>query len=281
VALFVVQHLLQEATHKLHSVSDTPRLDAELLLAAALGVERQALLLQAGRLHPSPVQLRVFAAYLARRQAHEPVAYILEAQEFWSLPLRVTPAVLIPRADSETLIEAALAYFKACGSAPRTILDLGSGSGALLLAALTEWPHAQGLGVDASLAALAIARENAEKLALASRAQFQQGDWGAGLAAKYDLILCNPPYVEISAALAKNVQDYEPHSALYAGAEGMDDYHRIIPQLPQLLAPQGIACVEIGWQQAEAVSALGAAHGLHSTLHQDLAGHSRCVCFQV
>lgn len=245
------------------------RFDAEVLLAATLGVERGTLLLAPDRAF---VPDR-FDAQVARRAAGEPVAYITGHREFWSLDLLVTPAVLIPRPDSETLIEAALAS----GITPATIIDLGTGSGALLLAALAEWPAATGLGIDASPAALAVAAQNAERLGLAGRTVFRVGDWGQGLTQQFDLILCNPPYVEDKAELAPDVRDHEPASALFAGADGLDDYRRLIPQLPGLLAPGGVAVVEIGWTQAAAVLALAAGSGLAGEVRRDLGGRDRCV----
>lgn len=262
---------LNDATAQLAEISDTPRLDAELLMALAIGVTREALLLEGleGNVPPS------FASFLARRMAHEPLAYILGVKDFWSFELQVSPAVLIPRPDSETLIEAARAYFTT--HHPRTILDLGTGSGALLAAALVEFPHARGLGVDASDAALAVAAENAARLGLASRADFKQGDWGEGLSDRYDLILCNPPYIETAARLAPDVIDFEPHSALFAGADGLADYRRIIPQLAYLLAAEGVAVLEIGHTQRASVSALAHAKGFHVDCRKDLAGHDRCL----
>ena len=245
------------------------RFDAEVLLAAALGVERGALLLVPDRAFAPDL----FDTLVARRKAGEPVAYITGHREFWSLDLLVTPAVLIPRPDSETLIEAALA----AGIAPVTILDLGTGSGALLLAALTEWPAATGLGIDASAAALAVAGRNAERLELAGRATFRAGNWGQGLTGRFDLILCNPPYVETGAELAADVRDHEPAGALFAGPDGLDDYRSLIPQLPALLAPGGVAVVEIGWTQADTVLALASAAGLTGIVRPDLAGRDRCV----
>lgn len=253
-------------------VSDTPRLDAELLMAHALGVPRQAMLLS--RLgDPVP---EGFAALVERRLAHEPVAYITGSRGFWTIELSVGPGVLVPRADSETLIEAAVAYF-AGREGPRRVLDLGTGPGTLLLAALAEWPGASGLGVDASSAALDYARANAILLDMADRASFQSGDWAAGIGDEFDLILCNPPYIGAREALGPEVREHEPAEALFAGADGLDDYRRIVPDLPRLLAPEGIAVLEIGWTQAAAVSALVREAGLTPAIRKDLGGRDRVV----
>jgi release factor glutamine methyltransferase len=261
---------LSAATEALKIVSTTPRLDAELLLAHALNTTREALILG-----DSPQIPPGFIKLVERRLAHEPIAYILGTRDFWSITLRVTPAVLIPRPDSETLIDAALAHFGRQG--PPRILDLGTGSGALLLAALSEWPDSSGLGVDMSLAALEIAAENATNLGLDSRAKFQQNDWGMGLNEMFNLLLINPPYVEASAVLDPQVSDHEPSSALYAGPDGLSDYKTIIPQLPSLLSPDGIACIEIGSTQRVAVTNLLESHGMSVTVRKDIAGHDRCL----
>lgn len=251
------------------------RFDAEVLLAHLAGTDRLSLM--AG---PADLDLdeAAFAALVDRRAAGEPVAYITGVREFWSLPLRVTPDVLIPRPDSETLIEAALQARR--DRPPATILDLGTGSGALLLAALHEWPRARGLGVDRSLAALAVARGNATRLGFGRRAVFQPGDWGAGVRGRFDLVLANPPYVETGAQLSPEVQR-EPASALFAGPDGLDEYRRLIPQLPGLLNAGGVAIVEIGYTQAAAVSAMAVAQGFATSVRRDLAGHDRCVVMQV
>lgn len=265
-----VAQTLRDAACILGSVSDTPRLDAELLLAHALGMTRNDVLMRQQDL-TAPDE---FAALLARRRDGEPVAHIVGTRDFWTLTLRVTPDTLIPRPDSETLIEAAIAYF---GSrAPERILDLGTGSGALLLAALDQWPQATGLGVDRSPAALDVARDNAVRLGFAQRADFALGDWGQGIDGRFDLILCNPPYVASDAQLVGDVLR-DPPSALFAGADGLDDYRRIAPQVPALLAPGGRAAVEIGHDQAAGVSALLKDVGLTTSLCRDLAGRDRCL----
>lgn len=250
----------------------TPRLDAELLLAEVLGEDRLGML--GGSRPLRPPEIARFAALLDRRRAHEPVAYILGRREFWSLELRVTPAVLVPRADSETLIEAALAEVAA---PPAAILDLGTGSGALLLAALSEWPAAFGVGVDRSPAAAAVARGNAARLGLVDRAAFIVGDWAEAIGTAFDLILCNPPYVETEAELSAEVAGFEPAAALFGGADGMSAYRRLMPQLAERLGESGVAIVEIGAGQAMKVSALAAAHGLAASFRHDLSGHARAM----
>ena len=255
---------LLEATRRID------RFDAEVLLAHHLGIDRLAMLAGPDR----DIDASAFAALVARRAAGEPVAYITGRREFWSLDLAVTPDVLIPRPDSETLVEAALQA--RVGRPPATILDLGTGSGALLLAALSEFFRARGLGVDASPAALAVAQGNADRLGFGRRAAFAVGDWGAGVRGRFDLVLANPPYVETGAELAPEVQR-EPAEALFAGADGLDDYRRLMPQLPALLAPDGVAVIEIGHTQTAAVLALAAAAGLSGRVAKDLGGRDRCL----
>ena len=261
---------LRESAVPLAVRSDTPRLDAELLMAHALGLSRADMLL---RQHDLPVP-DSFAALLARRLAGEPIAHILGTRDFWTITLAVTPDVLIPRPDSETLIEAAVDHFAA--RPPATILDLGTGSGALLLAALSQWPQARGLGVDASPAALAVAQDNAGRLGLAGRADFRLGDWGRGIAGPFDLLLVNPPYIGLSEPLSGDVLR-DPPAALFAGQDGLADCRRIAPDLPRLIAPGGIAAIEIGHAQRASVSALLADQGLAVAIRQDLSGHDRCL----
>lgn len=261
---------LRAAAALLETGSDTPRLDAELLLAHALGLGRDELLLRQRDLAAPPA----FDDLIARRLTGEPIAYITGVRDFWTISLRVTPDVLIPRPDSETLIEAAVEYFT--DRAPRAVLDLGTGSGALLLAALDQWPDARGTGIDISPEALAVSQDNARRLGLLERADFRLGDWADGVEDSFDLILINPPYIARDVALAGDVL-HEPEGALFAGMEGLDDYRRIAPQLPRLLKPSGMAAIEIGYDQRESVSAIFAAQGLDAEVRRDLSGHDRCL----
>jgi release factor glutamine methyltransferase len=251
--------------------SQTPRLDAELLMAHALGVTREQLLLR----HLDDRAPAAFAALVERRCAHEPIAYITGTRDFWTISLAVGPGVLIPRPDSETLIETAIGYF--AGRAPAAILDLGTGPGTLLLAALAEWPDALGVGVDASADALRYAERNARELGFADRASFARGNWADAIDGRFDLILANPPYVATSDALAAEVRDHEPAAALFAGADGLDDYRIIAAQLPRLIASGGVAVIEIGSTQADAVSALLIEQGLIASIRRDLGARDRCL----
>jgi len=240
-------------------------------MAHALDITRDQLLLS--RLD-DPVSA-AFPDLLARRLNHEPIAYITGTRAFWTIDLHVGPGVLIPRPDSETLIEAAIAHFGA--RAPARILDLGTGPGTLLLAALAHWPAAQGLGIDCSEAALGYARRNAAALGMADRAGFALGDWANDVEGPFDLILANPPYIAADEQLPADVRDYEPHGALFAGADGLDAYRAIIPDLPRLLAPGGTALLEIGWTQADPVLSLVRITGLVGALKYDLEGRARAL----
>jgi release factor glutamine methyltransferase len=263
---------LARATAQLSEVSDTPRLDAEVLMAAALGIGRDRLILAP----PNVLPPDSFGDMLERRRAGEPVAYITGQRAFWTIDLEVGPGVLIPRPDSETLIAAGVEHF-AGRAGPARILDLGTGPGTLLLAALDEWPGATGIGVDASPVALSFAQRNAERLGLAGRAAFQLGDWTAGLGGRFDLILCNPPYVATDAETGPGVADYEPPEALFAGADGLDDYRRLAPAIGSLLAAGGLAAIEIGHDQADSAAALFIAAGHAPELARDLANRPRAL----
>jgi release factor glutamine methyltransferase len=248
------------------------------LLAHVLNTSEEALLRDPRA--PVPAEKAAhFAALLARRVAHEPFAYLTGRVGFWTLDLEVSPATLIPRADSESLVEAALEACPDRGAALH-VLDLGTGTGALLLAVLSELPAANGLGVDLKPEAAALAARNAERLGLADRARFLAGDWAAALAGRFDLILCNPPYIEsaVIPALMPEVARHEPASALDGGADGLSAYRRIIADLPRLLAPHGVAVLELGAGQQAAVEALAKAAGLTpEACRADLGGVPRAL----
>jgi release factor glutamine methyltransferase len=264
---------LRSAAQRLSVTSDTARLDAELLMAHALGVSRSDLLLRCmDQLVPAE-----FAALVDRRSAHEPVAYILGEAEFYGRNFVVNPAVLIPRGDSESVVELAL------DNAPQNgrVLDLGTGSGALLLTILAERPALAGVGIDASFDALQVAALNVHRLGLSDKARMVKADWkeagwmdGLG---RFDLIVCNPPYVETSANLDKDVQQFEPESALFAGADGLDDYRIIIPQLGNLLTETGVSILEIGRDQAQTVAKIASESGFLTELTKDLADRPRAL----
>ena len=264
---------LRDAAKQLEGISDTARLDAELLMADALGMSRSQMLLKGADLE-APAK---FAESLERRAKHEPVAYILGHQEFYGREFLVTQDVLIPRADSETIIETALAHCPPDGR----ILDLGTGSGALLLTLLAELPQSTGTAIDESLAAVSVAAANAAKLGVADRAHVIHGDWTldgwADALGTFDLIVANPPYVETTSALDRSVADYEPAKALYAGPDGLDDYRILTPQLRDLLAPEGLAVLEIGHEQGRFVAEIAHQAGFETELHHDLAHRPRAL----
>jgi release factor glutamine methyltransferase len=213
---------------------------------------------------------------LERRKRGEPVAYITGRRAFWNIELHVGPGVLIPRPDSEVLIASAIDHFEG-EPGPQRILDLGTGPGTLLLAALDLWPEATGLGVDNCRRALSYATANARRLGLEKRARFRLGDWAKGIEGPFDLILSNPPYVAEGDELGRGVAEHEPSEALFAGREGLDSIRLIAPEIPLLLARGGLAAVEIGSGQGEAALALLHRDGLRGQLAKDLAGHDRAV----
>ena len=267
-----IARALDDGTRQLTKSSDTARLDAELLMAEALHIDRDRLLL-------APPDRQVPERYwdmIKRRSEGEPVAYITGRRAFWDIELHVGPGVLVPRPDSEALIASAIEHFEGTAG-PERILDLGTGPGTLLLAALDIWPKATGLGVDVSRQALSYASANARRLGFEARTKLMQGDWAKGLLEKFDLILCNPPYIAEDAELGAGVREYEPDEALFAGSEGLDAYRVLAPQLPRLLNAGGLAAIEIGPDQAEAVTALLARDGLEARVATDLAERPRAI----
>lgn len=267
-----VTRALDDATRQLSETSDTPRLDAELLMAEALHIDRDRLLLSP----PDRAVPKRFAKMVDRRSRGEPVAYITGRRAFWNIDLHVGPGVLVPRPDSEVLIASAIEHFEGTPG-PARILDLGTGPGTLLLAALDVWPAATGIGVDVARRALSYASANARRLGFEQRLKLKLGNWAEGISESFDLILCNPPYVAEGAELGPGVREFEPDEALFAGETGLDAYRALAPQLPKLLRDGGLAAVEIGHDQSAAVTGLLAREGLQARVVHDFAGRPRAV----
>ncbi|MCP5366877.1 MAG: peptide chain release factor N(5)-glutamine methyltransferase [Hyphomicrobiales bacterium] len=280
-----VESLLREATAELRAAGvEGARLDARLLLERATGLDR-ARLLAASRDPVDATAADRFRALVAERRARRPLAQVLGRREFWSLDFAVTADTLTPRPDSETLVEAALAFAADRGLAAPRVLDLGTGTGCLLLAVLHDLPAATGLGIDASAGAVAVARGNARALGLDPRARFAVADWnddaaGWADAGPFDLVLANPPYIRDGdiPGLEPEVAVHEPRRALAGGADGLDAYRALTARLDRWLAPGGAAFLELGAGQDGAVAALAAAAGLSvAAVARDLAGIARCL----
>ncbi len=257
---------------------ESPAIDARLLLEAAAGATRTEIITDPYRL-VTPEQAGALNGFLDRRIAREPVSSILGRKGFWKIMLNVTADVLTPRPDTETVVEAALRDWPETEA--RTVLDLGVGSGAILLSILSDRPAAQGLGIDVSEEALAVARENAANLGLAGRLALLRGDWTTGLGeASFDVVVSNPPYIPSGdiATLEPEVRDHDPHLALDGGADGLDAYRVLAPEILRVLKPGGRFLVEIGYDQSAQVEALFSAAGAVevSTL-KDLSDRHRVV----
>ncbi len=256
---------------------DAPEVEARVLILHAAGAPQSSIHLLDSQALDGEVWERL-NAWTVRRLTYEPIAYILGEREFWGLTFAVSPSVLIPRQDSEAVVEAALKHLGASG--PSRILDLGTGSGCLLLALLSEWPKATGLGVDCSDDALEVAALNAQRLGLLDRAAFVRGDWGEGAAGEFDLVVSNPPYIpdEDIDGLMPDVRDFEPHLALRGGLDGLVAYRRIVATLSQRVVDGSHLIFEVGYNQAELVSNLLIASGLTVLgTNLDSAGHPRAV----
>jgi release factor glutamine methyltransferase len=258
---------------------DDPAPDARILAAHALGLDRVHLITHADRVLTEE-ELERIELLIGRRARHEPVDRIVGAREFWSLNFSLNEATLAPRPESETIVEAALQMISSRGDKKLRILDLGTGTGCLLLSLLHELPDATGLGVDCAARAVRQARENAERLGLAVRGEFRVNNWANGLEERFDLIVSNPPYIaqgEIP-KLMPEVRDHDPLLALDGGKDGLDAYRLLIPQLPCLLKSNGAAVFEIGIGQGDAVRALFEISGFTDIVtHRDVAGIERCI----
>ena len=271
---------LNEARAALRAAGvESPALDARLLLCDAARIDSAALIANGN--DPLPDLARqCFDRHLQRRVSGEPVARIVGYKEFWGLPFEVTPATLVPRADTETLVEAVLAELRGRHHEQLSICDLGTGSGAILLALLRELPNARGLGVDISPAAVEASRSNAAALAFAERSEFRVGDFARQPDGFFDVIVSNPPYIRSAAiaGLERDVRDYEPRVALDGGADGLDAYRSILSRARLLLNDTGFVAFEVGFDQSDAVTELCRANMLNQVaVTCDLAGVRRVV----
>ena len=251
-----IRDLLHDAADRLALAGvDSPRLDARILLAHAMGVSRDDLI--AASCVPTAPETEIYRGLIARRAGREPLAYIIGRKEFWSLDFRVGPGVLVPRPETETLIETALTLFPD-RAAPLAIADLGAGSAALLVAALTEFPGAHGSGFERSPDAMPFARANISAHGLDGRAKIIPADWNQAPSESFDLVLSNPPYVPTAeiAGLAPDVRLYEPHAALDGGPDGLEAYRTLAKLLPGLLRPGGVALLELGLGQAKTLETM-------------------------
>jgi release factor glutamine methyltransferase len=256
---------------------ENPRFEARLLLEAATGRPRARLVSEPGEIVPVQ-EAQAFRALLGRRAAREPMAYVLGRAEFWSLSFVVGPGILVPRADTETLIEAALAAFSDRGR-PLRLLDIGVGSGCLALTLLHLFPNARGLGTDTSVTALACTRRNAERLGVEPRLELARTPWATGVSGPFDLVVSNPPYIPSAEILGlePEVSLYEPSTALDGGPDGLDAYRAILSDLPRLLAPDGLALLEIGKGQEKVLVPMAERLDFSVTTRADLAGIVRCL----
>jgi release factor glutamine methyltransferase len=260
---------------------ETAALDARLLLLDALGISATDLITQPDA-PLKPEQADTLAAFTRRRLNHEPVARIVGAREFWGLPFRLSPETLVPRPDTETLVETALDLL-ADRQAPLRIVDFGTGSGCILVALLHELPQATGLGVDLSFGALVTARANANDNRVGNRCHFAMSHWADAVSGSFDLIVSNPPYIvsEVIPTLDAEVREHDPALALDGGPDGLEPYRVILREAGRLLAPQGLLVVEIGYDQADALVSLAGLSGLEILrIAHDLSGNPRCVAMK-
>jgi release factor glutamine methyltransferase len=275
-----IEQARRELARRFHEAGlASPELDARLLVGHALGLDHAGLASQGGRTL-GPAETEMIAALAARRLAREPVARIIGHKEFWGLPFRLNTETLVPRPETETVVEAALQELDRRREHPLRIADLGTGSGALLLALLSELPAAYGVGTDVSVAALGCAQQNAATLALAPRAAFVACDYAAALRPPFDLVVANPPYIARAdiAILAPEVAVFDPARALDGGADGLNAYRALAADARRLLTPAGTLVLELGLDQRDRVAALFAQAGLAVGVSRpDLSGVPRTL----
>jgi release factor glutamine methyltransferase len=274
-----LKSLLEGATRRLAQAGcDTPQLDARLLLQSATGLSREDMILAPSRL-VEPQAVERFLSFIERRERREPVSRILGEREFYGRCFQVTPDVLDPRPDTETLIAAALAFMPEAAR----VLDLGTGSGAIAITLLAERPDAAGIATDVSPAALGVARANAERNGVLSRLTFLEGSWFSPVTGCFDIIVSNPPYIPERdvAGLSPDVRNFDPRLSLVGGADGLDPYRVIASGAGAHLTAAGHVLVEIGAGQADDVEAIFAVQGLRAAgRDRDLGGHARCLTFR-
>ncbi len=260
---------------------ETAALDARLLLLTALGISATDLITWPDT-PLTPEQSETLSSFLQRRLNHEPVARILGEREFWGLPFRLSPETLVPRPDTETLVETALDLLPD-RQAPLRVVDFGTGSGCILVALLHELPQAAGLGVDLSFGALVTARANANDNQVGNRCHFALSRWADAISGRFDLMVSNPPYIAsgVIPGLDEEVREHDPRLALDGGPDGLEPYRILLGEAERLLAPGGLLAVEIGYDQAEALSGLAGLHGLEILrIAHDLSGNPRCVAMR-
>jgi release factor glutamine methyltransferase len=260
---------------------ETAGLDARLLLMAALGIGRTDLVTRPDETLTEG-QIDILSAYKRRRLTHEPVARILGEREFWGLPFSLSPETLVPRPDTETLVETALSLIPD-RQAPLRLVDFGTGSGCILTALLHELPRARGLGIDRSVGAIRTARRNAARNGVGDRALFVVSDWAEAVGGGFDLIVSNPPYIAAAVVptLEPEVRDHDPLLALDGGPDGLEAYRILLGEAGRLLVPGGLMVLEIGYDQAEALKRLAQARALDVlALNHDLSGSPRCIALK-
>ena len=260
---------------------ETAALDARLLLLEALGISATELI-TGPEVLLTPDQAETLAAFTERRLNHEPVARIIGEREFWGLPFRLSPETLVPRPDTETLVETALDLLPD-RQAPLRIVDFGTGSGCILVALLHELPQATGLGIDLSFGALVTARANAAGNQVGNRCHFTLSRWADAISGRFDLIVSNPPYIAsgVIPGLDQEVREHDPRLALDGGPDGLEPYRILLAEAERLLAPKGLLVVEIGYDQAEALSHMAKLHGLEILrIAHDLSNNPRCVAMK-
>lgn len=279
-----IKHTLHEATHRLQQAgSESPRLDARVLLKHVTGWTDEEILA-----HPKrQLSLEQHAAYesvVARREKNEPVAYITGIKEFWGLDFQVNPATLTPRPDSEVLVSAVLATFSGTEEIPQTLLDIGTGSGCLLIALLNEWPDAIGIGVDIQPGAARQAKVNAESIGVGSRCFCLVASWTEAIAGRFDCVISNPPYIKESDLdnLSADVKCWEPRKALVAGADGLDAYRALAGVVKKVIAENGCFFLEMGQGQSKEIKRIMQDEGWqHIKTYHDLAGIARCQQYRL